>query len=242
MPRLLAVIPARGGSKGVPRKNVKEFLGRPLLAWAVEVARASGLFERVIVSTDDQGIAETGRACGAEVPFLRPGHLAEDATPTAPVIHHAVEWLRRQEHWTPDFVMVLEPTSPSRRVFHLQEAARLLFDRDADSLASVSALPHHYNPAKALRLHPDGTMTGMEGTPVRDMPHRRQGLPELYAFNGLIFAARAALLFESPATLWGKRVIGYVTDPKYSIDIDTPEDWLIAEARMRAILDEEAVQ
>ncbi len=242
MSRLLAVIPARGGSKGIPRKNVKEFLGRPLLAWTVDVAKACNVFERVIVSTDDQDIAAIGRACGAEVPFLRPGHLAEDAAPTAPVIQHAVEWLQREEHWLPDFVMVLEPTSPSRRIFHLQVAARLLRDSGADSLASVSTLPHHYHPVKALRLHPDGGLTGVDGTPVRDLPHRRQGLPDLYAFNGLIFAAKTSLLFESPPALWGKRVIGYVTAPQYSIDIDMPEDWVTAEARMRAILAEEHEQ
>ncbi len=242
MLRLLAVIPARGGSKGIPRKNVKEFLGRPLLAWTVDVAKASKVFERVIVSTDDQDIAAIGRACGAEVPFLRPGYLAEDTAPTAPVIHHAVDWLHRKEQWLPDFVMVLEPTSPSRRIFHLQAAARLLRDSGADSLASVSTLPHHYHPAKALRLHSDGGLTGVDGTPVREMRYRRQDLPDLYAFNGLIFAAKTSLLFESPPALWGKRVIGYVTAPQYSIDIDMPEDWVTAEARMEAILAEETAQ
>lgn len=235
----LAVIPARGGSRGIPRKNIKVFLGKPLLAWAVEVARESGVFRRVILSTEDEEIAEIGRAYGAEVLFLRPQELAKDTTPTAPVIQHAVAWLRDWEHWTPDFVMILEPTSPARRVFHIREAAELLVNSGADSIASVSEVLHHYNPVKVLKCNDDGTIEGIQGMHIRDMIHRRQDLPIYYAFNGLLFSCKIDVLSLNPPTIWGERVLGYVVDQKYNLDIDSPEDWVVAEARMRSILEEE---
>lgn len=234
--RFLAVIPARGGSRGIPRKNIKEFLGKPLLAWTVEVARASGVFERVLLSTEDKEIARIGRAFGAEVPFFRPKSLAEDTAPTAPVIQQAVEWLKEHEGWTPDVVMILEPTSPSRRTFHIHEAARLLVTTDADSLASVSEVPHHYNPLKVLRRDERGQLVGIQGTHVRDMIHRRQELPTYYAFNGLIFACKTELVLRDPPTLWGDKVLGYVVDPKYGVDLDYPEEWALAEAKLKPIL------
>lgn len=233
----LAVIPARGGSKSIPRKNVKLFLGRPLMAWTVEVARKSAIFEHIVLSTDDEDIAELGRSLGAEVPFLRPASLAEDTVPTGPVVQHAVRWLAEHDGWMPDWLMVLEPTAPGRRPFHLRAAASLLTD-GADSVASVSIVPHHYRPGKVLRLDADGTMTGINGTPLDRMIHRRQELPVCYALNGLVFACRTALVLQEPPTLWGRRVLAYVVDPKFAVDLDTAEDWVPAEARVRQLLED----
>ncbi|MDA2918674.1 acylneuraminate cytidylyltransferase family protein [Desulfobacterota bacterium AH_259_B03_O07] len=238
----LAVIPARGGSKSIPQKNIKEFLGKPLLAWTIEIARESDVFERVILSTDDEKIAQIGRAYGAEVPFLRPRELAEDTTPTAPVVRHALEWLRNHEGWTPDFVIVLEPTSPGRRAFHIRDAVSLVQKSGADSVASISDVPHHYVPPKVLQLHDDRTITGIDGTHLGDMIHHRQDLPVYYAFNGLIFGCKIDVLSIDPLTLWGEKVVAYLVDQKYNIDIDNPEDWVIAEARMRNILKEKKAQ
>lgn len=236
---VVAVVPARGASKGVPRKNVREFLGKPLLAWTIQAATESGVLDRIVLSTEDREIAEAGKAWGAEVPFLRPAELAGDAVPTAPVVCHALDSLRRGEGLCPDYVMVLEPTGPARQPFHVREALELLIRSRADSLASISEVPHHFVPEKILKREADGTVRGVRGTPVRDMIHRRQDLPRHYAFNGLIFACRAAVLLESnPPTLWGERVVGYETDPKYNVDIDTPEDWVAGEAQMRRILGE----
>ena len=234
--RILAVIPARGGSKGVPRKNIKVLAGKPLLAWTIEAAQASGIFERILLSTDDEDIATVGRRWGAETPFLRPCELAGDETPTALVIRHAVEWLKQHERWLPRYVVVLEPTSPSRRPAHIREAIDLLRRRDADSVASVSQVPHHYVPMKLVRLQSDGTVIGIDGTPVREMIHRRQDLPTYYAFNGLIFACKAELLWREPPTLWGEKVLAYVVDSTYNLDIDVPEDWPVAEWRFQRML------
>ncbi len=238
-PKILGVIPARGGSKGIPRKNVKLFLGKPLLAWTVEAAKASGVLDRIIVSTEDREIAEIGTKCGAEVPFLRPAELAQDETPTVAVIQQLLEQLKTTENYVPEFVMVLEPTSPGRRAFHVREAAALLTSNGADSVASISPVPHHYVPPKVLTLQPDGWITGASGTAVKAMLHRRQELPAYYALNGLIFSCRSGLLFQDPPSLWGDKVAGYTVDPKYGLDLDGPEDWSAAEFQLQQIVNEE---
>ena len=237
--KLLAVIPARAGSKGIPQKNIREFLGKPLITWTIESALQSGLFDRVVVTTDDEETARIAKACGAEAPFLRPGELAQDATPTAPVVLHAIEWLRSHENWVPDLVMVLEPTSPGRRPFHIREAVALLAESGADSVASVSEVPHHFVPPKVLTLERDGTMQGVSGTAIKEMIHRRQDLPKYYALNGILFACRTGCILQDPPSLWGNRVTGYVVDPRYSLDLDKPEDWTFAETRLQRILREE---
>jgi CMP-N-acetylneuraminic acid synthetase len=236
---IVGVIPARGGSKGIPRKNIRPLLGKPLLVWTVEAARASGALADVLVSTDDEEIAAVARQAGARAPFLRPSELARDETPTAAVVRHALEWLAEREGRRPAWVMVLEPTAPARQPFHIREAARLLEDGGAESIASVSEVPHHFAPSKILARASDGTVTGFDGTPIRRMAHRRQELPVSYALNGLIFACRAELPRCDPPTLWGERVLGYVVEPLYALDLDRPEEWVMAEARMKLVLEQE---
>jgi N-acylneuraminate cytidylyltransferase len=228
---LLGVIPARGDSKAIPRKNVKPFLGRPLLVWTVEAARESGVLDRLVVSTEDEEIAGVARGCGAEV-VERPAELASDETPTAPVVRHALEALGHD----PAGVLVLEPTSPARRPEHVREAAALL--AGADSVASVSEVPHHYAAAKQLRVGADGTLAGLDGTHPGELRHRRQELEVVYAFNGLVFGCRAELARRDPPTLWGERVVAHVVEPRFALDLDRPEDWPAAEARMRELLAE----
>lgn len=230
---MIAIIPARGGSKGIPRKNIKLFAGKPLLAWTVEAARASGVFDHILLSTDDEEIADVGRRCGVETPVRRPAELARDDTPTAPVARHALEWLAARSGRRPGAVMVLEPTAPARQPRHLREAAALLARDGVDSVVSVSLVPHHYVREKQLALRPDGTLIGLEGRPPEEMTHRRQDLPVVYAFNGALFGCRASLLLRDPPTLWGDRVVGYVMERRYSVDLDTPDDWAIAEAVVR---------
>ena len=235
---ILGIIPARGGSKSIPRKNVKEFLGKPLVVWTIEVAKESDMFKHLILSTDDEEIREIGRTSGARVPFLRPQQLASDAAPTAPVIRHALDWLKDHESWTPETVLVLEPTAPGRRAFHIREAVDLLKRSGTDSVASISEVPHHYNPLNVLNFK-NGLIVGMNGSPAKNMIHRRQDLPKHYAVNGLIFGCKSYLFWNDPPTMWGDKVLGYPIDPKYNFDIDTAEDWKIAETRMRKILEEE---
>ena len=239
MARFLGVIPARGGSKTIARKNIKDFSGKPLLAWTLEAARESGIFERFIVSTEDPEIADIAKAYGAEVPLLRPVELASDTTLTAPVIRHALDWFKECERWIPDYVIVLEPTSPLRQPRHIREAAALLDQGSADSVASVSVMPHHYVPQKALQLQADGSLAGLDNTHPRDMVHRRQDLGTYYAFNGLIFGCKTKCVLEDPPTLWGNKVIPYRVDSQYNVDLDRPDDWAPAEIRLQHLLKQE---
>jgi len=233
---VLALIPARGGSKGIPRKNVRPFLGRPLVAWAVAAGLASERVDRVVVSTDDEEVAAAARAAGAEAPFLRPADLATDLSPTAPAVAHALAWLDEVEGWSCDLVVILEPTSPGRRPAHVDRSLELLVEREADSVASVTEVPHHYVACKQLELHDDGTLAGPSGAHVRDLVHRRQDLPRRYAFDGIVYGCRAPLLRADPPTIWGERVVGLSVDHAYAVDLDRPEDWLPAEARLREVL------
>jgi len=228
--RTLGLVPARGGSLGIPRKNVRPFLGRPLLAWSVDAGVGSGVLERVVVSTEDAEIAGIARAAGAEV-VDRQVELAGDEVSTAAVVRHALETLG----WDFEAVVILEPTSPLRRPEHVREAVALL--ADADSVASVSEVPHHHVPSKLLRFRDDGTIEGIGGVHPRDMTHRRQDLPVVYAFDGNVFACRAEVVRVSePPTIWGERVRGMHLDARYSVDLDRPDAWQPAEARMRELL------
>lgn len=237
---VLALIPARRGSRGIPGKNLRPFAGRPLLAWAVEAALRSDLADRVIVSTDDEAIRAAAIAAGAEAPFLRPAALATDDAPTAGVAWHALEWLERSDGWKPEIVAILEPTSPGRRPFHIRDGVRALEARpSAGTVASVSQVPHHFVPPKILRLAEDGTIAGSDGRPISEMIHRRQDLDAFYAFDGILFACRAELLRRDPPSIWGDEVIGHAVDAAFAFDLDDPGDWSPAEARMRAILERE---
>mgnify|MGYP001619380412 CR=1 FL=1 len=130
---ILGIITARGGSKGIPKKNIRKLNGKPLLAWTIEAAKKSGAFSRLILSTDDPEIAGVGKKYGAEIPFLRPKKLAQDKTPTLPVIQHAIKWLLKKEGYIPDAVMILQPTTPFRQPKHIQKAISLFKKSKADS-------------------------------------------------------------------------------------------------------------
>lgn len=237
---VLALIPARGGSRGIPGKNLRSFSGRPLLAWAIDAALRSGVCDRVIVSTDHEAIRSAAIVAGAEAPFLRPAALATDDAPTAGAVRHALEWLERADGWSPEVVAILEPTSPGRRPFHVREGVGALAARpSADTVASISRVPHHFVPSKILRLAEDGTITGSDGRTINEMIHRRQDLAAYHAFDGILFACRRDLLRRDPPTIWGDEVIGHVVDAAFSFDLDDPGDWDPAETRMRAILERE---
>lgn len=236
--KILGLIPARGGSKRVPRKNIKPFLGQPLLWWTVKAAFDSGVLIRLVLSTDDQEIAALGKGYGAEVPFLRPAELAQDTTGALPVVKHALQWLKDRESYQPDWVIFLEPSSPGRQPFHIREVVGLLNQRsDIDSVAGVSVVPGHFNPLKILKTDEQGLVSRYnDGELVKNLTHRNQDLPELYFINSNLYAFKTSNIFQEPASLWGEKTFGYLMDERYALDIDTPEDWVVAEAKMRQIL------
>lgn len=229
--RILGIIPARGGSKSIPRKNIKDLGGKPLIAWAIEAGKESSVLDRLIVSTDDSEIAAVGREWGVEVPFMRPAELAEDKTPTLPVLQHAVQWLKEQERYYPDAVILLQPTAPLRQAQHIREAVELFQSSNADSLVSVVEIPGHFSPYWAEVVRDDGWAELFLGQPIRTRITRRQDFPKkTYAHNGAIYIFKTDLLFDvEEPSLYGERVKLYPMEEKVSVNIDSPEDWQLAE-------------
>lgn len=228
---ILALIPARGGSKGIPRKNIKPFAGYPLIAWSIAAAKQSGIVTRVIVSTDDAEIAAVAREWGAETPFLRPAELAQDRTPDLPVFEHALQWLKDMEGYFPEIVVQLRPTSPIRPKGMVDEAVRLLLNHaDADSVRGV--VPAGQNPFKMWRFHGyDKPLTPLLEVEGIAEPYNapRQILPPVYWQTGHIDAIRTATILRKHS-LTGSVVYPLVIDPRYTVDIDTPADWTKYEA------------
>jgi CMP-N-acetylneuraminic acid synthetase len=230
MVKVLGVITARGGSKGIPAKNLKLLGGKPLLSYTIEAAHGSGAFDRLIVTTDDALIAEIARNSGCEVPFMRPADLARDDTPHLPVMQHAVAWLDEHDRYRPDCTMILQPTSPLRQPHHVREAIDLMVASGADSVVSVSDVPVHYHPMRTLRVDASGCATLLvTGDPIGRRINRRQDLPPAWAMNGAIYLFRTSLLFDREPDLYGAHSLVYVMAPPYDISIDSPADWVEAE-------------
>jgi len=213
--KLLAVIPARGGSKGVPRKNSRSLYGKPLLAWTIEAAHAAHSIERIVVSTEDNEIAEVARAYGADVPFLRPLALAQDDTPGIDPVLHALGELPEY-----DWVMLLQPTSPLRNAADIDGIVEFCQQHGAPSAVSVCAVAKHpywmYRCDEQNRLHPM----------IPDAPFipRRQDLPPVYALNGALYLARRDWVIAENNFI-GAGTLGYQMPVERSADIDTITDW-----------------
>jgi N-acylneuraminate cytidylyltransferase len=230
MTEVLALIPARGGSKGIPRKNIREFGGFPLIAWSIAAARQSALVTRVIVSTDDDEIAAVARAWGAETPFLRPAEFAGDKTTDLPVFVHALEWLEQNEAYKPEVVVQLRPTSPIRPVGLVDAAVQILLQHaDADSVRGI--VPAGQNPHKMWRL-PAGEaapMTNLLAVEGIEEPYNapRQILPNIYWQTGHIDAIRPAAILSG--SMSGQAIYPLLIDPDFTVDLDNLRDWVRAE-------------
>ena len=236
---ILGIIPARGGSKSIPRKNIKELCGKPLLAWTIEAAKSAGVFDRIILTTDDQEIAAVGKQFGVEVPFMRPTDLARDHTPSLPVLQHAVSLLREQGGYQPDAVMLLQPTAPLRQPFHIREAAELFETSGADSVVSVVEIPEHFSPHWAVVTSDNGWAKLFSGSPIRRRIPRRQDFPNAcYSHNGAMYLFKTHFLFDPrEPSFYGERVRLYPMEKRYSVNVDGPDDWDEAERMMQRIKD-----
>jgi CMP-N-acetylneuraminic acid synthetase len=232
-PEVLALIPARGGSKSIPHKNIRPFAGHPLIAYSIAAGLQAKMVRRVIVSTDDEQIAEIARQYGAETPFLRPAQYSQDQTADLPVFQHALKWLAEKENYYPEIVVQLRPTSPLRRVAHIDGAVTsLLAHPEADAIRTV-CVPFQ-NPFKMWRIAADGFMrplieslgAGQEIAEPYNMP--RQALPEVFWQTGYVDAAWAKTIMEK-GSMTGEKILPLVIDPGDWIDIDSPDDWRRAE-------------
>lgn len=228
MSEIIGLISARGGSKSIPRKNIKILAGKPLIAWTIEAARRCKELNRVIVSTDDEKIAEVARQWGAEVPFIRPSELARDDSSSISAVLHAIHWMEENEGFCPDYVMLLQPTSPFRTAEDIRQSIELARKHRAVAVVSVCEAEHH--PYLCKRILGDVTLADFISTGIGHL--RRQDFPPAYAVNGAIYLCqRMALL--SNQSFFPEGTIAYVMPQERSQDVDTMWDWRLAELIMK---------
>jgi len=227
--KTLAIIPARGSSKGVPRKNLRHLGGKPLLQYTAAAALAARRLTRIILSTDDVEIAEVGLQCGLEAPFLRPAELAADETPMLPVVQHAVRWVETQGECF-DAICLLQPTNPLRNPEVIDACIELLERSEADAVVTVLPVPTEYNPHWVYFQDREGILHLSNGEAI-PVP-RRQDLPPAFHREGSVYVTRREVVMEKHS-LYGHRLVGYLLWPEQSVNIDGPEDWERAERLIR---------
>jgi CMP-N,N'-diacetyllegionaminic acid synthase len=223
---VLGVVPARGGSKGVRRKNLRLLAGDPLIQYTFRAAAGSGLLTRLIVSTEDDEIATFAQDHGIEV-LRRPRSLAGDDTPMLPVLQHALQELQAREEYQPEIVTLLQPTAPLRRAEHIDGALSLLREQGANSVVSVCRVPGHHHPEWQFTLGEDAELRSWSGRPLREIIVRRQDLPPTYTRNGAIYAVRTTNLLRD-GTFYPRPCLAYVMPPSASVNVDSLADFALA--------------
>ena len=226
--KILAIIPARAGSKGIPDKNIARVAGKPLIAYTIQTAANSNVFDRIIVSTDSKKIAKISESLGAEIPFLRPKTLAQDKTPGIFPILHGIRWLAVNQNYHPDYIMCLQPTSPLRSSVDIKKSILIALQKKADSVISVSPVERH--PYWMKKVDKKGRLFNFVSS--NRFVSRRQLLPAAYALNGSIYLARREILVGH-RTWYMKRTYAYVMPRERSLDIDTPWDLHLANLILR---------
>jgi N-acylneuraminate cytidylyltransferase len=227
--RVIAIIPARGGSKRLPRKNVLPLAGKPLIVWSIEAALASAYIDKTIVSTDDYEIAEISKAAGASVPFMRPPELASDTASSTDVVMHVLDYLDSQnDHY--DYIMLLQPTSPLRTSNDIDAALELCIAKDANSIISVCETDH--SPLWENTLPPDHSMVGFITENIAKL--RSQDLPTYYRINGAIYISKIDDFKVWRTFFISEKTYAFIMPKGKSIDIDNFIDYLIAEIIIKA--------
>jgi CMP-N-acetylneuraminic acid synthetase len=227
MGAVLGLVPARGGSKGIPGKNIRPLAGRSLLHYASRAASESQVIDRLVLSTDDRDIAAEGERVGLEVPFLRPGHLAADDTPMLSVIQHAVGVLE-EDRWLPEIIVLLQPTSPLRRPAHIRSAVEELRTSGADSVVTVVELPRHLSPDYVMRIDDGRLVPFLEaGAGIT----RRQDARPAFVRDGTVYAFWHRTLRET-GSIYGHVCRPLIVPATESLTLDSEDDWAEAERRL----------
>jgi CMP-N-acetylneuraminic acid synthetase len=229
-PTVLGIVPARGGSKGIIRKNIRVLDGKPLLAYTARAAQQSACLSRVLLSTDDPEIAEFGKAAGLDVPFLRPADLALDSTPMIDVVLHTIRWAQSHgERY--DAICLLQPTSPLRSARTIDRCIALLWEREADCVVSVRPVPPEYNPHWVYFETPDGLLKPSIGG--SDPIPARQLLPPAYHRDGSVFTAKTQSVLAH-GSLYGTKMVGVLSPEDEACDLDTEEQWELLERKLKS--------
>jgi N-acylneuraminate cytidylyltransferase/CMP-N,N'-diacetyllegionaminic acid synthase len=220
---VLGIIPARFNSQGVTNKNIRKLNNKPLIAYTIEAALKTKRLSRIIVSTDNEEIADIARTYGAEAPFLRPAELARDDTSMLPVLQYAVKFLENKENYRTHIIVTLQPTSPLRKSYHIDEAVKKLIDNDADCVVSLCEVEH--SPYWMKKIEDDKVFDFIEGA---ERYTRRQDLPKVYCLNGAIYVTKYKVLMEENKIL-GDNTRAIIMNQEDSVDIDTELDLKLAE-------------
>ena len=226
---IVGIITARGGSKGIPRKNIRPFCGAPLISWTIAAAHASTLLDRVIVSTDDEAIVQVAEAFGASVPFRRPAELATDTATSLDVVVHSLTWLRDHDNVVFDYAMILQPTSPLRTAADIDGCIQKIVETNADSVMSMVQLVD-ISLSKIKMIDGDRIRSFQ---PEGKVSARRDELSEVYKRNCAVYLTRTALLMSGD--LFGADSRAYLMPSERSVDINTPYDFLVAETFCRTL-------
>jgi len=227
---IMALIPARGGSKGLVGKNMRPVAGKPLIYHTFKAAKDSGVFDRIIVSTDDGNIARFARKSGVEVPFMRPKNIAGDKSPMIDSVRHALRWMEEKEEFVPSYVMLLQPTSPLRSAIDIRNVVAMLRKKKVTAVVSVTPVKHH--PYWTKRIGSSGRMENFIKS--KKSGARRQDLPAVFALNGALYLVKTSVLLKTGS--WMPRgAVAYVMPPERSVDIDSEWDLMVADLFMRRI-------
>lgn len=229
--KILGLIPARGGSKGVPNKNRKVLNGKPLLQYTIEAALGSKLLNRVVFSSEDDTLIKLAKSMGAEVPFVRPSNLSKDQSGTLEVVQHALKNLSEKGEVF-DAICLLQVTNPFRTSKFIDEAIRKFKTSKADTLLSVLKVPHEYNPHWTFKVYKTGHIKLTTGED--QIIKRRQDLPDTFHRDGSIYLVKTDTLLNQN-TLYGKTISYIESNPKRHINIDTPKDWKKAEVMSKKL-------
>lgn len=227
--KIIGVVPARGGSKGIPRKNIRLLGGKPLIKYTIDAALRCPLVTELVVSTDDREIQRIALECGAKAPFLRPAELATDGALAVPTIQHAVAEMEKRKGLEYDYIIMLQPTTPLRESEDIKEAMERLMKSDADGIISVVDVDN-WHPMK-MKKFVDGLLVDYQRPPVENPP--RQSLPRVYMVNGAIYATKREV-FMKRSTFKGEKCLGYIMPPERSVNIDSEPDFIVAEFYLRA--------
>ncbi|MHB1688182.1 MAG: acylneuraminate cytidylyltransferase family protein [Ignavibacteriaceae bacterium] len=226
--KTLALIPARGGSKGVPQKNIKNLNGKPLIAWTIETALQCKYIDRIVVSTDDEKIASIAKQFNADVPFLRPKELAQDNSKSIDAVLHCINWLKENGDEY-DILILLQPTSPLRIATDIDKSIEMLFEKKADSIVSVCKTEH--NPLWSNTLPNDGRMNRFLKNEFANL--NRQQLPQYYRLNGAVYSAWTDYVVKN-LSFFGKNTFAYIMSNERSIDVDSSFDFELCEFFMKS--------
>lgn len=222
--KILALIPARGGSKSIPRKNIKMLAEKPLIAYTIEAAKKSHFLTRTVVSTDDKEIARVARRYGAEVPFMRPTEYAQDTSTSMEVVQHALRWLKEDENMTYDYLMILQPTSPFRTAEDIDECIKLAVDKKADSVMSMKELDD-FAPKKIKKIKNGKILPYFEDEGKTSS--RRQDLEKMYKRNCAVYLTKIECIMQED--FFGKKSLAYLMPEERSLDINKPADFDLAQ-------------